>query len=111
MDRIAEWRPVEPAGPDGPGDSGTDDVPPAAGKPPDGNAANRRLLGTSLVLVSVAVCAAAAAIVFIVLAGAPKPAVAIDSQASPRDTQPGRSSGVQPSAPVGEVIVDVEGAR
>src|SRR6476661_8488105 len=110
MDRIAEWRPVEPAGPDGPGDSSTDEVPPAEGKPPDGNGASRRLLGTALVLISVALCAAAAAIVFIVLAGAPKPAVAIDGQASPRDSKPTGSGAIEASADVGEVIVDVEGA-
>ena len=57
MDRIAEWRPVEPAGPDGPGIWARTKCHPRAGKPPDGNAANRRLLGASLVLVSVAVCA------------------------------------------------------
>ena len=110
MDRIAEWRPVEPAGPDGPGDLATDEVPPAAGKPPEEDGANRRLLGTALVLISVAVCAAAAAIALIVLAGAPKPAVAIDSQPSLRDTQPGDGGAIQTSPPAGEVIVDVEGA-
>jgi competence protein ComEA len=110
MDRIAEWRPVEPAGPDGAGDSDTDEVPPAAGKAPHGNGANHRLLGTALVVISVAVCAVAAAISFVVLAGAPKPAVAIDSQDSAHATGPAASGAIEPSAPVGEVIVDVEGA-
>ena len=108
MDRIAEWRPVEPAGPDGSEDSGKEEAPPTAGKGPDQTAVNRRL-GTALVLISLGVCAVAVAFVLVVIAGAPKPAVAIDSQALPRQSQPGASS-AQASPPVTEVIVDVEGA-
>src|SRR6185436_18914710 len=82
MDRIAEWRPVEPAGPDGTVDSGASQSPPVQ-PGSDTSAANRRLLGAVVVGLAVAICAVAGAIALIVLASAPKSAVSIDGQASP----------------------------
>jgi competence protein ComEA len=109
MDRIAEWRPVEPAGPDGTVDSGASQSPPVQ-PGSDTSAANRRLLGAVVVGLAVAIGAVAGAIALIVLASAPKSAVSIDGQASPASSGLVASGGTEPTAAVGEVIIDVEGA-
>jgi len=109
MDRIAEWRPVEPAGPDGSVESGAPQPPPVE---PGGDrgTANRRLVGAAVAGIALAICAVAGGIVLIVLAGAPKPAVAIDGQASPASSDVAAIGGSGPSLASGSVVVDVEGA-
>jgi competence protein ComEA len=109
MDRIAEWRPVEPAGPDGSA-VGDVDVPRPADENHAGNASNnRRLIAAAAIAVSTAGVVVAVGMAVIVLGTAPKPAVAIDSHASPAAST---AAGValSPTVGPGEVVVDVEGA-
>jgi competence protein ComEA len=110
MDRIAEWRPVEPAGPDGSVDSGAAQPPPVE-PGDDASTASRRLVGATVIGVAVVVCAVAGAIVLIVLGSTPRPAVSVDGQgSSPAASGVAASAGAGSSAATGEVIVDVEGA-
>jgi competence protein ComEA len=111
MDRIAEWRPVEPAGPDGSAGSEPGEEAPVPDPQAPEPAANRRLIGAVVASVTVAVCAVAGALAFIVLAGAPKPAVAIDSSSAPAAASAPAGSGSHlTSEAAGDVVVDVEGA-
>ena len=74
-------------------------------------ASSRRLIGVAIAGLAAAVCAIAGAVALIVLASAPKPAVAIDSSASPAGASvPLGSTGPAKSDSSGDVVVDVEGA-
>jgi competence protein ComEA len=110
MDRIAEWRPVEPAGPDGPAGSDAYEASSEPGSQAPGPSSNRRLIGAAAVVLSVAICAIAGAVAFVVLAGSPRPAVAIDSSSSPAAAS-GPPASVGPgTSGIANVVVDVEGA-
>jgi competence protein ComEA len=119
MDRIAEWRPVDPAGPDGTAESDAADDAAAAEAAVDAapvrqeTASSWRLVGPALVGLSLAGLAIAAAIALLVLSSMPKPAVAIDA-ASTSDAGPGESGSLAAGGPdptdAGELVVDVEGA-
>lgn len=113
MDRIAEWRPVEPAGPDGSAET-TTPAEPAADKTgaQRSNTTSWRLVGPALIALSVAGSAIAGAVALVVLSSMPKPAVAIDSAATARPAA-SDGAGLVPTASaatIGEIVVDVEGA-
>jgi competence protein ComEA len=119
MDRIAEWRPVDPAGPDGTADKNAGEEPAAeesaadTAPVPRAAATSWRLVGPVLVGLSLAGLAIAAAIALLVLSSMPKPAVAIDaagtSEPSP-DTSGGLAPGRSDPTAAAEFVVDVEGA-
>jgi competence protein ComEA len=119
MDRIAEWRPVDPAGPDGTAETNEAEEPApevATGDPsshPPAAANSWRLVGPALVGLSLAGLAVAAAVALLVLSSMPKPAVAIDA-ATTSEPSPDASGSLGPGRPdptaAGELVVDVEGA-
>ena len=114
MDRIAEWRPVEPAGPDGtadygPNDERSDEPTRATTK----HTTSWRLVGPALLLLSVAGLAVGGAIVVLLTSTMPRPAVSIDaatSLRSPADDDSSPASVASPAAAADEVVVDVQGA-
>src|SRR3954447_10224051 len=109
MDRIAEWRPVESTGPDGPVGSADGQTPaPRPDEPRPG--LSPRLITAVMVALTVAICAVAGVVALIVLAAAPKPAVAIDTKAPAASSVPSGSGATPTGRPAAEVIVDVEGA-
>jgi competence protein ComEA len=117
MDRIAEWRPVEPAGPDGSVNSGAEETRARdPGGPPDHGGGSWRLVGAAVVGLTIAGFALAGLIALVVLSSTAAPAVAIDSHASLAVDQsgltPAAGSAVAAGSTTGaaEVVVDVEGA-
>jgi competence protein ComEA len=120
MDRIAEWRPVDPAGPDGTAESDPADEAAAVEAAVDAapvrqeTATSWRLVGPALVGLSLAGLAIAAAIVLVVLSSMPKPVVAIDSAitAQPNADTWGSARPAGSNLPVvaDALVVDVEGA-
>jgi len=115
MDRIAEWRPVEPAGPDGAAESPEPDDEDKSHRAADGNKGETRAwqaFAPALALVTVAGLICAVVIGSLVLSNLPESAVAIVSgSASPRAGDSGPVASLSPSSPaVGDIVVDVEGA-
>lgn len=119
MDRIAEWRPVDPAGPDGTADKNAGEEPAAeesaadTAPVPRAAATSWRLVGPALVGLSLAGLAIAGAIALLVLSSMPRPGVAIDA-ASTSAPEAASSGSPKPagSDPVvaDELVIDVEGA-
>lgn len=115
MDRIAEWRPVDPAGPDGPAE------PDPADEPRDGspvevarpNANGWKVFAPAVALLTAAGLAMATAIGLLIFASLPSPKVGIDS-ASGSLPPPSGIGGVTDAASQAPgalaVVVDVEGA-
>jgi competence protein ComEA len=116
MDRIADWRPVEPAGPDGSVEWGAEDGPARDPGAPDPAGGGWRLIGVGLVGLTVAGFALAGLIAIVVLSSAATPTVAIDSHASRTVDQGGRTPAAGAATAAGgttgaaELVVDVEGA-
>jgi competence protein ComEA len=117
MDRIAEWRPVEPAGPDGSVDSGVQEPPaPEPGTAPDRAGGSWRLIGAAIGGLIVAGFTLAGLIALAVVSSTATPAVAIDSHASSSTDQaggapaPGATTAADATTGATDVVVDVEGA-
>lgn len=106
MDRIAEWRPVEPAGPDGQADPSAGE-PEEPKKPPaqDG----WRVFAPAVALLSICGLAVAGAIGLVLVASVPSPSVEVDAAAT---TPPSAAASI-PAVDVTEgqtIVVDVQGA-
>ena len=110
MDRIAEWRPVEPAGPDGSVDSGEEDARAEDDTAPNHPGVGWRLIGAAIVGLTVAGFALAGLITVAVLSSSTTPAVAIDSHASLVIDPGGKTPAAGSTTGPAEVVVDVEGA-
>ena len=115
MDRIAEWRPIDPAQPDG-----TADTQPAdGGLPPPGGAAAQqassdswRLVGPVLLALTVLGFAVAGVILLFLVSSMPRSTVAIDGGPTPvPDASDGLLLGGSAQlVDADDVVVDVEGA-
>ena len=104
MDRIAEWRPVDPAGPDGSAELSADGEVAAARRGPTGHptGSSWRVAMPALVGLSIAGVTIVGAVALVVLSGAPSPAVAIDSSRSAAPSSSGAAAAT--------IVIDVEGA-
>jgi competence protein ComEA len=111
MDRIAEWRPVEPAGPDGTADDAADEKSAAPAKQTSPRAdASWPLVGPVLIGLTVIGFVIAGAIALVVLSSVPKSVVAVDSEIRPGVTGLAAPSPSQLAAAAGDLVIDVEGA-
>ena len=115
MDRIAEWRPVDPAGPDGSAESSADEEQsvPKAGARAVAPAA-RAMFMPALLVLSLTGITMAAGTALVVMSSLPSPAVAIDASNATRPTGPDASGALATigSAAVDPpvIVVDVQGA-
>ncbi|MDP8904673.1 MAG: ComEA family DNA-binding protein [Chloroflexota bacterium] len=100
MDRIAEWRPVEPVGPEGAADR-----PAASASENSSRQGGLQLVGVGLLAVAAVLGAA-----LVLFAGTPRPPTSIETGvAISRASADAPTSSPTQSAPA-EIIVDVEGA-
>jgi competence protein ComEA len=113
MDRIAEWRPVEPAGPDGSAEEAESGAQaPAVAPEPHEAKPGLGLLAPVLIGVAAVGFAIAGAVALFAMSGTPRAAVAIDNGSSPGAdaSSPGVSQAAPVESPQTSIVVDVEGA-
>ena len=110
MDRIAEWRPVEPAAPGGAADqdpAGEAEISSVRGAEPPPTA-----VAPVIALFMVAVLFGVGAVAVLLLSGMPSPTAAIDSNASAIPAASAVTAGAPAAAPeqAATIVVDVQGA-